>query len=261
MVGPPTLGVLGGMGPAASAMFIRRLADFTNASTDDEHPRVIMLSEPSIPDRTKAFLSGNEEPAVRIRDALLRLVAWGADLLAVPCSTAHLFIEHVKREIPARIVSIVDASVRLSARSQPEGAWLLATRATLVGGQYAERAAESQYRLLTPPPADQDALDQVIQLTKRNEITFGAELLMQTLSRLWSMKALGVLNGCTELPIAYEATGLPNYMAVSSLDALAIECLEGLIELGSPLRIRTISPAVCTTPRSEAVPGTDAPLC
>src|SRR4051794_22481107 len=79
MQAAPTLGVLGGMGPAATAHFMKQLAASVEASTDQGHPKTVLLSDPSIPDRTQAILRGTYEPLAPIRDGLLTLCGWGAD--------------------------------------------------------------------------------------------------------------------------------------------------------------------------------------
>ena len=69
-----TLGVLGGMGPAAGAEFLRLLARDAPAKRDQDHPRVIALSDPAIPDRSDAIRGLGEDPTPRLRRELERLV-------------------------------------------------------------------------------------------------------------------------------------------------------------------------------------------
>src|SRR5439155_4399654 len=86
-----TIGVLGGMGPAATALFFRRLIEATSAKTDQEHLHVVIDSDPSIPDRTKALLEGGPSPAPQLIEMARRLQMMGAELIVMPCNTAHVF--------------------------------------------------------------------------------------------------------------------------------------------------------------------------
>ena len=83
------LGVIGGMGPLASADFFRKLIDATPAACDDEHIPVLIHSVPQLPSRPAAILRGGASPLPALMKARDRLVAAGATMLAMPCNTAH----------------------------------------------------------------------------------------------------------------------------------------------------------------------------
>ncbi len=97
-----TLGVLGGMGPAAAAEFLRILARDAPAKNDAEHPRIFMISDPETPDRSDAIQGIGPSPADVIKRNLLQLARWGADVLAVPCNTAHFLSTASGRSCPCR---------------------------------------------------------------------------------------------------------------------------------------------------------------
>ncbi|QFU93308.1 aspartate/glutamate racemase family protein [Amycolatopsis sp. YIM 10] len=234
---PATLGVLGGMGPAATAEFLRLLALRVPARTDQEHPRIVLLSEPSVPDRTEALLAGDDTPLRPIREGLRTLVSWGADLLAVPCNTAHAYIDRIAAQLPVPLVHIVDATLRMAGRASPSGAWLTATTGTVTSGLYQDRAAELGYPLLVPDEAVQHRIHQAASLVKANRTGEGGEVFAEALASLWQRDRRPVVTACTELPIAYTAAGLPPESSVSSLDALATACAEELYRAATPLRI------------------------
>ncbi|MDR1873437.1 MAG: amino acid racemase, partial [Synergistaceae bacterium] len=134
------LGVLGGMGPAATAEFLSILARDAPAETDQQHPSVLMISDPSIPDRGQAILGAGEDPTPRLRRGLERLVEFGAEVLAVPCNTAHYFIDRFRGELRAPLVHIVEETISAAMRKSPEGAWLLSTSGTRRSGLYPDYA-------------------------------------------------------------------------------------------------------------------------
>ena len=86
-----SIGILGGMGPMATADLFQKITALTAASCDREHIRIYIDSNPAIPDRTAAILEGGEDPLPAMTDALRHLEACGADCLIMPCNTAHYF--------------------------------------------------------------------------------------------------------------------------------------------------------------------------
>ncbi|AXB49090.1 aspartate racemase [Amycolatopsis albispora] len=225
------------MGPAATAEFLRLLALRVPARSDQEHPRIVLLSEPSIPDRTEALLAGDDTPLRPIRDGLRTLVSWGADLLAVPCNTAHAYVDRVSAQLPVPLVHIVDATLRMARLASPPGAWLTATTGTVASGLYQERAAGLGYPLLVPDEAEQHRIHHAASLVKANRTDEGGEVFASAVAALWQRDPRPVVTACTELPIAYAAAGLPPEAAVSSLDALATACADELYRAATPLRI------------------------
>jgi aspartate racemase len=223
-----TLGVFGGMGPAASAQFMHDLAVAVPACRDQDHPRVIMLSDPRVPDRTQAILDGSDAPLAPIRAGLLTLASWGADLLAVPCNTAHVFVDTIAGELPVPLVHIVDATLAQAAQRSPDGAWLAATTGTVTSGLYQRKAAAIGYRLRVPDPAIQEQIHETALLVKANHIAAAADRFTRAMSRLWALHDLAIITACTELPIAYSATELPADRNISSLQALANACVAQL---------------------------------
>lgn len=93
------IGVLGGMGPLATASFFRKLIEETEVTSDQEHYRVIIDSNPKIPDRTQAILYGGESPLPEMIKTAQNLEKSGATVLAMPCITAHYFHEEIQKQV------------------------------------------------------------------------------------------------------------------------------------------------------------------
>ena len=227
-----TLGVLGGMGPAAAAEFLRLLAELSPAKTDAEHPRMILLSDPGIPDRSDGIMGQGPDPLPAIKKDLLQLAEWGADVLAVPCNTAHFFIDRFRDEIPVPLVHIVEATVEAARRRSPEGAWLVATSGTQKSLIYPSCAERVGYRFLRPSNEQQERVQESLRAVKSGEMAHAGELLRGVAEELWRESGLPIATACTELPLAYAAAGLPAERQVSSLQALADACLDLLYERG-----------------------------
>jgi len=216
------------MGPAAGAEFLRLLTILSPATRDQDHVPVILLSDPQVPDRTEALLRHGEDPTPRLRENLLKLVSWGADLLAVPCNTAHVFIDRFAEELPVRLVHIVEETLAEAAAKNPAGGWLVATEGTLGSRIYQNRALARGFNLLLPSPAEQAAVNEIIRLVKANRLGEAGKSFRSLAETLWGKSEVPILTACTETPLAYQAAGLPGEMTVSSLEALARGALRDL---------------------------------
>ena len=226
------LGILGGMGPAAAAEFLRLLAVRAPARNDAQHPHLLMLSDPDIPDRIAGILGTGPDPLPAMRRDLLRLAEWGADLLAVPCNTAHHFIDRFRADLPIPLVHIVEATVDAARRRSPQGTWLLSTSGTRACGIYPACAERKGYRFQHPSEEQQGRVQRCLRLVKAGEMAEAAGLMREVVEELWREKDMPIVTACTELPLAYAAAGLPAEREVSSLQALCDACLDVLYERG-----------------------------
>ncbi|KUK57153.1 MAG: Aspartate racemase [Synergistales bacterium 53_16] len=188
------LGILGGMGPAATAEFLRLLSVFAPAEKDQDHPRVYLLSDPWIPDRTEAIIGNGPDPGPRILEDFKKLAEWGASLLAVPCNTAHVFIDKLMGEVPLPL----------------------------------KHAKERGYPLKIPGEGQREKIHETVRLVKANETQRAGKLLGEIVKTLRDSQNLPFIAACTELPLAWEAGGLPADWMISSLHALALSCIRRL---------------------------------
>ncbi len=227
-----TLGVLGGMGPAACAEFLRLLAKDAPAKNDSQHPKIIMLSDPETPDRSDGLMGLGPDPLPVIRKNLLQLVEWGADVLAVPCNTAHYFIDRFIDELPVPLIHIVDVTVE-AAKDLSKGncSWLLATDGTQKSLIYPLCAEKKRFHFLKPSTEQQDKIQSCIRYVKSGDLKTAGEIMNDVVNELWRERDVPVTMGCTELPLAYEASGLPSERQVSSLKALSDACIKFLYEM------------------------------
>ena len=109
-----TLGILGGLGPIATAYFMELLIQMTKAEKDQDHLQMIIYNMPQIPDRTAYILGKSEEnPADEMIRLGKQLAAQGADCIAIPCITAHYFYEELSRGIPVPVLHGIQSSGNL----------------------------------------------------------------------------------------------------------------------------------------------------
>lgn len=198
----PLVGVLGGMGPAATADFYTKLVAATPATRDQDHLRVLIWSNPAIPDRSRALLDGGEDPTASLAAGIQALADAGARLLAVPCNTAHAFIPALAAQAGLELVSIVDATAdHLAVVTGPQTCvGLLATRGTVASGLYHDACADRGVHVLHPDDDAQSAVDTAIAAVKAGRWASGdVDALLPVITGLRARGAEVVIAGCTEL--------------------------------------------------------------
>ena len=100
------IGILGGMGPLATADLFQKITLHTAASCDQDHPRVCIDSNTNISDRTAALLHGGADPVPEMVKSAQRLESIGADLLIMPCNTAHNFYDAVASSVSIPVLPV-----------------------------------------------------------------------------------------------------------------------------------------------------------
>ena len=151
-------------------------------------------------------------------------------MLAVPCNTAHYFIDQFKDELPIPLVHIVEETVLAAQRLSPEGAWMLSTKGTRATGIYQKVAEKYNFTLYIPNEEQSDKSQQVINFVKANKMAEAGTLCKELVEELWAERNLPVMTACTELPLGYDASGLPQERAVSSIGALADATVKALYD-------------------------------
>ncbi|GAA3885021.1 amino acid racemase [Leifsonia kafniensis] len=210
--GGSIVGILGGMGPAATADFYAKLVRATPARTDQEHLRTLIWSDPTIPDRTGALLHGGIDPTPLLLAGALLLRAGGAAVIAVPCNTAHAFIPRITREVGVPFVHMIEETV-LSIRSRFPDATrvgLLSTTGTQASLLYDEALRRHGLEPLTPSAETQETrvMPAIARVKAGIVDARTTELIAEAARELVSRGAELVIAGCTELPIALDGVVL-----------------------------------------------------
>ncbi len=203
-----SIGILGGMGPLATADLFRRIVELTDAKSDNDHIRIFIDNNTRIPDRTAAILSGGEDPLPHMTESLQKLVLAGADFIVMPCNTAHFFLPRLKAKSPVPFLSILDATAEAASRRFPgQTAAILATRGTIRTGLYQDALEERHLPYMIPDDAEQEALMQVIYdgVKAGNSPEIYGEGFSRVLSSMRERGADYFILGCTELPVAAQA--------------------------------------------------------
>ncbi len=226
----PRLGVLGGLGPLASADFYRKVIELTPADRDADHIAMVVLSVPQVPDRSKAVLAGTDAPLSALKDAVSTLNACGVELISIACNTAHHWYEPLAAHSRAPIVHVADGVLaELAEAGSALRVLLMATRGTLQSGFYQRSLAAAGHDVATALDIGaQDWIDDAIRLVKCGDLA-GAEAAMQ--AAFAACRTAGfqaVILACTELPIAAAAVPADGLIVIDPSLAMARTCLRRL---------------------------------
>ena len=140
-----TLGILGGLGPMSSVYFYEMLTEHTLAERDSDHLNILLSSRADTPDRTE-FITGRSDrnPIYTMMSEVSKLIGAGADIIAIPCNTAHYFLPRLQEQTQIPFISILESTAKACAKTFPgKTACVLATRGTLASGLY-NRALEAE---------------------------------------------------------------------------------------------------------------------
>ena len=199
-----SIGILGGMGPLATADLLIKITTATRANSDREHIRIYIDSDAAIPDRTAAILHGGEDPVPEMTRALRNLERCGADCIVMACNTAHYFLPRLQPLTEIPILDMLAITARSCARRYPgKKAAILATTGTLQTGLYA-RALESEgVPFLLPDEEQQKWLMHLIyEVVKASRPMQPEEAgWARLLEELRKRGADYFILACTELPI------------------------------------------------------------
>ncbi|MGI8946735.1 MAG: aspartate/glutamate racemase family protein [Ornithinimicrobium sp.] len=200
----PTLskvvGVLGGMGPAATVDFYAKLVRHTPAQRDQDHLRVVIWADPTVPSRQQALLAGGTDPTPWLEEGVRHLMGAGAEIVVVPCNTIHAYLGPVLADQPVEFLSIIDTTVRAIQRRDARRVGLLATDGALASGVFQAALDAAGIEWLLPMPSQQEALMGVVDAVKagRSEQRLHAQV-QEMRSDLRERGAATTIAGCTEV--------------------------------------------------------------
>ncbi|MFD0672628.1 aspartate/glutamate racemase family protein [Cohnella sp. GCM10027633] len=216
------LGIIGGMGPKATAVFLDMLVDHTEAERDQDHIDMIVLNHASLPDRTSIILSGEKDRFLGAVEKDIRLLEHaGVSNIAIPCNTSHYFYQDMQAMTSVPIINMVDETLQEIARRYEPGSKIgvLATNGTLRSGIY--RQTCDKYKMRYHEIDDQmqaDVMSIIYDDVKRdnNVSPDRLEAIIRTLIEDGECRC--VILACTEL----SCIPLSDAARASSIDAMAM---------------------------------------
>ena len=198
----PLWGILGGMGPLASTEFLNNIYRLSLGRTEQNMPRVVLLSDPTVPDRTTAIRAGQIQDVVHdLQSLLMRLMQMEVDQIAIACVTAHFFLPYLDLpdSINSRMISLISL-VCESLQNDPGKYLLLRTRGTRDARIFEDHPGwndvSSQVRVLDDK--DQETVhDNYLYQLKTRSVSSGDLTLLKQLKDKYQVD--GFIAGCTEV--------------------------------------------------------------
>jgi aspartate racemase len=235
-----TVGILGGMGPAATHAFYGHLIGQTDARSDQAHLHVVMDANPAIPDRTAFLVNGGDDPRPALITAAKALKMLGADFAVIPCNTASVFIEDITAASGLPVISWIAIAADALQDLGCITVGLLATSGTIRTHLYQDELEARGIAVLIPTTADQDTVMDVIYGPAGVKAQGfpgkpAQDDLLHVASNLADAGADAVLLGCTELPLT-----VPVQSAAWPLPAIdpAVHVARAAVALaGAPVRV------------------------
>ncbi len=221
-----TLGILGGLGPMATVYFYEMLTEHTRVSCDQEHINIIISSRATTPDRTAYILGKSKEnPLPVMVEEAHRLVSAGADVIVLPCNTAHYFYDELSRATGVPIINIITETVSYCLQNGMKKIGLLATEGTVQSQAYGNVCKNSGISVAYPCRESQKLINEIIY----DEIKQGKDADMEKFGRVaYELRGQGcdtLVLGCTELSLLKKSGHLGKYYT-DSLEVLAAVTIE-----------------------------------
>lgn len=219
------LGILGGMGPLATADLFRKIILLTDAKCDQEHIHILIDNNTSIPDRTSHIVGNGQDPRRQLIESAKRLGNMGTDFLIMPCNTAHYFYEDIIKEIDIPFLNMIEETVNYIQINHPniEKIGLLATDGTSNSGIYDKYFEGTGIKVVKPNNTNQQHIMEFIYGIKGNkEVTLDG--FYETVENMKNEGVEVFILGCTELSSAYEMFKMKG-IYVDPLEVISIRAI------------------------------------
>ena len=203
-----TIGILGGMGPLATCDLFSKITQITDASCDQEHVRICIDSNTEIPDRTNAIIRHGKDPVPEMVKSAVLLQGLGADVLIMPCNTAHYFYDRILPFVDIPFLSMIDETAKVISDRGLRKIGLLATDGTLQTAVYEKAFKKRGISIVVPPPENQvHIMDLIYNGVKAGNKEIDTKPTKKTIEDLFRKGAQTLVLGCTELPVAFDLYG------------------------------------------------------
>ncbi len=194
------VGIIGGMGPEATADLFLKIVKSTPAAKDQDHLRIVVDNNPEIPDRTAFILGKGADPRPLLIETARNVEKMGADFMVIPCNTAHYFHGDIQSAVRVPVLHIMkEVAKMLSGKIQRAG--ILASTGTLRTRLYEDHLTQVGIASVVPAGGDQEDVMAAIYGVKAGDLKKGRELALRAGEKLVAQGAQAVIAGCTEIPL------------------------------------------------------------
>lgn len=223
------VGIIGGMGPKATADLYNKIVDYTDAKVDQDHLHVIIEGNAKIPDRTNYILGKGENPLGELIKTGERLKNAGADFLIMPCNTAHYFYDELYEKLNVPFINMIEEVGKYILDKHGKiKVGLLATLGTYEGKVYEKYCNRLGLDIVAPSKEIREKVSNAVYIVKGGQREFTKEFAMDMLKEFKKKHINVIILGCTELPLIFQPleNELKEFEFISSTDILAKETIK-----------------------------------
>ncbi|MEG0448367.1 MAG: amino acid racemase [Lysinibacillus sp.] len=197
-----TLGIIGGVGPLATMFIGEMIVRRTKASKDQEHVHTIIDNDTNIPDRTAFILDSTKENPVpvMVKDAN-KLASVGADMIAIPCNTAHTFYEELVQGSPVPVLHMIRETAKRAHTLGAKRVGILATNGTVKSKMYQAALEEYEIEPILPDEVMQEKVMSIIYDYVKAGKDVSYEQWQPLEEAMLALNCERIVLGCTELSI------------------------------------------------------------
>lgn len=224
------LGIIGGMGPMASAVFYDMISSKTDASCDQENLNLILLSHAGMPDRTEAILSKDEAQIEAVRSKLyadaMFLQNAGCTAIAVTCNTAHYFVNMIEDELDIPFIHLIrETAEAVASRIGAKKVAVLATDGTIETKLYQDELSKRGVIAFTPKAEVQALVMHEIYECIKSGKPADEEIWQKIEEYVKAEGCEAAVLACTELSVVRKELSLGSFY-FDPLDIMAESCLD-----------------------------------
>lgn len=223
------IGILGGMGPLATANFFADIVSICQskygAEQDADYPKIYLYNT-----GLEGFNETGFENPDLVKEQLIsdtkKLESWGADFITIPCNTVHHFIDDMQNNLKIPIISIVDETMKVIQKTNFSKIGVLSSSSSRELGLYENKLIKNNFTFINTTESEQAMLDSVVLAVMSGSQDEKESGIMQNIiSRMKNDGAEAVVLGCTELPLAIESKNstLPLFNTIHILAESAVD--------------------------------------
>jgi aspartate racemase len=228
------VGIIGGMGPLSTIELMKKIIDNTPVKIEQDHIRMLIDNRPQIPDRTEYLLGNGLSPVPMLRNSARLLEKWGAELLAIACNTAHVFIGAIEQSVNIPVLDMLEILARDLQDDLADGneILLLATSGALKSGIFQQYL--QNFKLRIPENiVQQDLIMDIIYgkdgIKTTKNFDQSRKRITQYISDLHLNPETVILAGCTEIGLVLDGIGTEQRI-INPLDHLALEIVRAAVQ-------------------------------
>jgi aspartate racemase len=198
------IGILGGMGPESSLELYNKLIEFMPIKKEQDHLKLLIYSNPKIPDRTYSILNGKHNDILSLLIESCNLLKnAGANKIIIACNTAHYYLDKIKDCVNSEFYNLIHETVYELKNRNAKAVLILATDATIFSGLYQNELIKNNIIPIIPSKKDQKIIMNIIKLTKINGKTKDNKIKLEKIINQFinNNKSNYIILGCTELSL------------------------------------------------------------